>query len=101
MPATNTPRQLHDYAAAHGIDRAAWLLLSGDNASLDRLAADTGFRFRPRAGGFDHTGQITLLDEDLRVYRQIYGDNFPTQALVEPLEQLLFGGREDRRPHGW
>lgn len=92
---SDTPRQLRAYADAHGIDRADWELLSAPAPTIDRLAADTGFSFIARAGGFDHVSQTTLLDPEGRVYRQIYGIDFPPQALVEPLKQLLYGQRSD------
>ncbi|MCX7383365.1 MAG: SCO family protein [Alphaproteobacteria bacterium] len=91
---SDTPKQLRAYADMHGIDRDGWEFLSASTATIDRLAADTGFRFIPRAGAFDHTTQVTLIDQEGRVYRQIYGEDFSTQALVEPLKQLVYGQRE-------
>jgi len=91
----DTPRQLRAYASTHGIDRGDWAFLSAPAATIDRIAAETGFSFIARAGGFDHVTQISLLDQEGRVYRQIYGTDFPPQALVEPLKQLLFGQRVD------
>jgi protein SCO1 len=87
----DTPARLRDYRAAHRIERPGWLLLSTDAGSVARLAADVGFLFAPRGGGFDHLAQTTLLDADGRVYRQIYGSDFAVPALVEPLKQLVLG----------
>jgi protein SCO1 len=87
----DTPSRLRAYRAAHRIDRPDWYLLSGDVATVERLAADTGFLFAPRAGGFDHLAQTTVLDADGRVYRQVYGSDFASPALVEPLKQLVLG----------
>lgn len=94
-PRSDTPRQMRAYADAHGIDRADWELLSAPGATIDRVAAETGFSIIARAGGFDHVTQVTLLDPEGRVYRQIYGTDFSPQSLVEPLKQLLFGQRVD------
>jgi protein SCO1/2 len=90
----DTPARLAAYRAAHRIDRPGWLLLSGEHEAVDRLAADTGFLYSPRAGGFDHLAQVTIIDQDGRVYRQIYGDDFAAPALVEALKQLVFGKPE-------
>jgi len=87
----DTPARMRAYRAAHRLDRADWLLLSGEAGAVDRLAADTGFLFTPRAGGFDHLSQATVLDGDGRVYRQVYGSDFTAPALVEPLQQLVLG----------
>jgi protein SCO1/2 len=89
----DTPARLAAYRAAHRIQRPDWLFLSGGHAEVDRLAADTGFQFAPRAGGFDHLAQVTILDEEGRVYRQVYGADFAAPALVEPLKQLTLGQR--------
>ncbi|HEY7581444.1 MAG TPA: SCO family protein [Acetobacteraceae bacterium] len=90
----DTPARLAAYRAAHRIQRPDWLFLSAGHAEVDRLAADTGFEFAPRAGGFDHLAQVTVLDEEGRVYRQVYGADFAAPALVEPLKQLTLGRRE-------
>ena len=87
----DTPSRMRDYRTAHRIDRPGWRLLSADPPAVERLAADTGFLFAPRAGGFDHLAQTTMLDADGRVYRQVYGSDFSAPALVEPLKQLVLG----------
>jgi protein SCO1/2 len=87
----DTPARMRAYRAGHAVDRPGWWFLSADATTIERLATETGFRFKPRAGGFDHLAQVTLLDAEGRVYRQIYGDNFSPQLLVEPLKELVFG----------
>jgi protein SCO1 len=88
----DTPQRMHDFARAQGIDRPNWRFLSAEPPTIERLTAELGFRFAPAAGGFEHLSQTSLIDADGRVYRQIYGTNFPPQALVEPLKRLVFGG---------
>jgi protein SCO1/2 len=39
--------------------------------------------------GFDHVLQVTLLDAQGRIYRQIYGDELSADAIGEPIKQLL------------
>jgi protein SCO1/2 len=35
--------------------------------------------------------QTTILDRDARVYRHVYGDDFPVQMLIEPLKDVTYG----------
>ena len=35
--------------------------------------------------------QVSIVDAQGRVYRQIYGDRFEPPALVEPLKELIWG----------
>ena len=89
--ANDTPGRMAHYARQQRIGDAGWRVLSGDAATVNALAADLGFSFAPSPRGFDHVSQVTVLDADGRVYRQVYGDGFPTPALVEPLKELVFG----------
>src|SRR5262249_20978632 len=52
---------------------------------------DLGFSYTAIAGGFDHVAQTTIVDRDGRVYRHVYGDDFPTQMLIEPLKDTVYG----------
>lgn len=89
----DTPPRMRAFAAAHGISRANWRVASGDAATIEGLAGDLGFRYERAVQGFDHIGQVSVIDGDGRVYRQIYGASFEPQALVEPLKELVFGRR--------
>lgn len=88
----DTPQRMFDFARAQGINYRNWRFLSADAATIDRLAAELGFFYAPAAGGFDHMSQVTLIDAEGRVERQIYGADFAPQLLVEPLKRLVFGG---------
>lgn len=88
----DTPQRMRDFARAQGIDERNWRFLSAEAATIERVAAELGFLYAPAAGGFDHLSQTTLIDAEGRVYRQIYGTDFPPQLLVEPLKDLVFGG---------
>jgi len=35
--------------------------------------------------------QVTVVDANGRIYRQIYGENFDIPMLIEPLKQLITG----------
>lgn len=55
------------------------------------LARDFGFSFVATAAGFDHLLQLSVVDAEGRIYRQIYGDAYAADSLTEPLKQLIAG----------
>jgi protein SCO1/2 len=92
----DTPERMRAFARSQGVDLPNWLFLSADQPTVDRLAADLGFAITPSAQGFDHLAQVSVIDPEGRVYRQIYGGAFEAPALVEPLKELVYGTRS-----GW
>ena len=86
----DTPERMRMFAADRGIDRRDWHFLSGDEATIRALTEELGFIFFPSPRGFDHLAQTTVIDAEGIVYRQVYGQAFPTPALVEPLKELIF-----------
>lgn len=87
----DSPAALRAFANQQGVYLPNWRFLSPDAQSLGALAGDLGFSFAESAGGFDHITQVTLLDQQGRVYRQIYGEGVPLPQLVGPLKELLTG----------
>jgi protein SCO1/2 len=87
----DTPAQLDAFARTQGIDLSGWRLASADAGTIKALLHDLGFSYDAAAGGFEHITQTTILDAEGRVYRQVYGDNFPDQIFIEPLKELVFG----------
>ncbi|MCC6948396.1 MAG: SCO family protein [Bradyrhizobiaceae bacterium] len=87
----DTPMRMAAFARAQGVDFPNWLFLSGDDASVSKLAEDLGFSYTAMAGGFLHAAQTTIVDRDGRVYRHVYGDDFPIQMFMEPLKEAVYG----------
>ena len=87
----DSPAAMKAFARKNGLDTANWLFLTPEADSLPGLVADLGFRYEATVAGFDHLLQVSILDRDGRVYRQVYGDDFPIQVFVEPLKELVFG----------
>jgi protein SCO1 len=79
------------YAKQRGVSRSNWKFLSGDLADIVGVTDALGFVYFSSAKGFDHLSQVTVLDKDGTVYRQIYGENFEVPQLVEPMKELIFG----------
>jgi protein SCO1/2 len=87
----DTPARMAQFAAVQGIRLSNWRLASGDAASLEALLRDVGFSYEAVAGGFDHVAQTTIVDRDGKVFRQVYGDDFPVQMFIEPLKDTVYG----------
>lgn len=86
------PARLTGFANKHRLAGIKdWRLASADPATTEALLTDLGFSWRSAAGGFDHVTQTTILDAEGRVYRQVYGENFPLPVLMEPLKDLVLG----------
>ncbi len=93
--AEDTPDRMRLFARDRGIDDPDWHFLSGDPASIDALAEDLGFLYQASITGYDHLMQTTIIAGDGRIYRQVYGQDFPATALVEPLKELVFATPPD------
>ena len=74
----DTPARMAQFAARAGREAAP---TGGLRAAMPRtmsaLLRDLGFSYAAVAGGFDHVTQTTIVDRDGRIYRQVYGDDFP------------------------
>jgi protein SCO1/2 len=87
----DTPMRMAAFARAQGVDLPNWKFLSAEGATVSDLAKELGFSYSAYSGGFVHTTQTTILDRDGRVYRQVYGDDFPIQVFMEPLKEAVYG----------
>jgi protein SCO1/2 len=87
----DTPMRMAAFARAQGVNLPNWRFLSGDEAAVAALAKDLGFTYVASGGGFLHVAQTTIVDSSGRVYRQVYGDDFPIQVFMEPLKEAVYG----------
>ena len=87
----DTPMRMAAYARAQGVDLPNWRFFSGDSATISALAKELGFTYVASSGGYLHISQTTIVDRDGRIYRQIYGDDFPIQVFMEPLKEAVYG----------
>lgn len=88
---TDSPQALKSFAAQYGINMPNWDFLSPPAAIVPNLARDFGFLYVATAAGFDHLLQVSVVDAEGRIYRQIYGENYSADYLTEPLRQLITG----------
>jgi protein SCO1/2 len=85
----DSPQALKAFALQHRINQPNWEFLSPHASTVQPLAREFGFSYVATPAGFDHILQVTLLDADGRIYRQIYGDELNADSLGEPLKQLM------------
>ena len=85
----DTPQALKAFALQHRINQPNWEFLSPHASVVEPLAGEFGFSYVATPAGFDHVLQVTLLDAEGRIYRQIYGDDLNADSLGEPLKQLM------------
>ncbi|MDP6707640.1 MAG: SCO family protein [Alphaproteobacteria bacterium] len=87
----DTPQMMRAFARTQGLDLDNWQFLSADSRTVERLTETLGFVYFPSAKGFDHLAQLSVIDAEGLVYRQVYGETFEAPFLVEPLKDLVFG----------
>jgi len=87
----DTVARMAQFASVQGIKLSNWRVASGDAATIEALLNDLGFSYRAVAGGFDHPTQTTILDRDGKIYRHVYGDDFPFPMFMEPMKDVVYG----------
>lgn len=88
----DTPARMAQFASMQGIRAPNWQVASADTATISAILRDLGFSYASIAGGFDHVTQTTILDRGGKVYRHVYGDEFPIRMFMEPLRDVVYGG---------
>lgn len=92
----DTTASMLAYGLDRGIDDPDWRFASADAATIARLADAVGFTWTATATGFQHVTQVTVVDADGIVVRQVYGQDFRPPELVEPLKSLVLARGLDR-----
>lgn len=87
----DSPEALKAFAAQFHIRSDNWEFLSPRAADVAALTRDFGFLFQATPAGFDHVLQLSLVDSQGRIVRQIYGEQLNAADLGEPLRLLLAG----------
>ncbi|MCX7167008.1 MAG: SCO family protein [Rhodocyclales bacterium] len=87
----DTPQAMKAFAFQHGIHLPNWEFLSPAAAIVDDLTKNFGFSYVATSAGFDHMNQVTLVDAEGKIFRQIYGETFTAADLAEPLKAMITG----------
>jgi protein SCO1 len=87
----DSPEAMRDFARRFGLDAGSWEFLTPFEGQLADLTGIFGFSYARTAWGFDHITQVTVVDQQGRIYRQVYGDDFSIVQLIDPLKELIEG----------
>ncbi len=87
----DSPQAMASFARQQGISAKNWEFLSPETSTISSLTRDFGFTFLATPKGFDHVTQLTVIDREGRVYRQLYSENINAQSLVSVLRDLNNG----------
>lgn len=87
----DSPQALRSFSQQYGIRLPNWEFLSPAPAIVDEVTRNFGFSYVATAAGFDHLNQVTIVDAEGRIVRQVYGEKFTAQDLVEPLKRMVTG----------
>lgn len=90
-PPADDPQAMRAFARRHDLALPRWEFLSPDVADVTPLTRDFGFVYTATTGGFDHLTQVTIVDANGRIFRQVYGESFELPMLVAPLKELVTG----------
>ena len=87
----DSPQALKDFSVQYGISLPNWEFLSPSPAILDELTSNFGFSYIATPAGFDHLNQVTMVDAEGKIFRQVYGEKFNASDLAEPLKAMIAG----------
>jgi protein SCO1 len=87
----DSPDAMVAFARQNRITESNWEFLSPDLKTVTALTSNFGFTYYATPKGFDHIAQVTVVDGNGLIYRQVYGESFDLPMLVGPLKELLSG----------
>lgn len=87
----DTADRMRVFSRQQNLGIEGWDFLATDAATIEAMSKELGFQFFPSGGGFDHLVQSTIIDGTGVIRRQVYGIEFDTPHLIEPLKVLVFG----------
>lgn len=87
----DTPEAMDMFAQRMEVDLKNWDFVSSDAETIKKISKDLGFTFfQNDEGDFNHITQTTFVDAQGKVYRQIYGEEFPNKTLLEPMRDMIY-----------
>ncbi|MDP2760416.1 MAG: SCO family protein [Sideroxyarcus sp.] len=87
----DTPEAMDMFAQRMEVDLKNWDFVSSDAETIKKISKDLGFTFfQNDEGVFNHITQTTFVDAQGKVYRQIYGEEFPNKTLLEPIRDMIY-----------
>jgi protein SCO1/2 len=95
----DSPMMMRDFSRRQNINLPNWEFASADAATMRNLTRNLGFSYEYSVAGFNHISLLTLIDQNGKIYSQVYGDRFELPSMGEPLKKLV-GNVETQYP-GW
>lgn len=95
----DSPMMMRDFANRQDIKLPNWEFASADAATMRNLTRNLGFSYEYSVAGFNHISLLTVIDQNGKIYSQVYGDRFELPSMGEPLKKLV-GNVETQYP-GW
>lgn len=95
----DSPQAMRDFASRQNIKLPNWEFVSADAVTMKNFTRDLGFSYAYSVTGFDHISQLTIIDQNGKIFRQVYGDSFELPIMGEPLKKLV-GNVQTEYP-GW
>jgi protein SCO1/2 len=87
----DSPEAMKAFATQFGIHLPNWEFLSPAAAIVDDVTRNFGFSYIATTAGFDHLNQVTFVDAEGRIVRQVYGESITAQDIAEPLKAMVTG----------
>lgn len=87
----DSPQAMKAFASQYGIHLPNWEFLSPAAAIVGELTQNFGFSYVATSTGFDHLNQVTIVDPNGKIVRQVYGETFTAADLAEPLKAMITG----------
>jgi protein SCO1/2 len=87
----DSPEAMKAFATQYGIHLPNWEFLSPAPAIVDDVTRNFGFSYIATTAGFDHLNQISFVDAEGRIVRQVYGESFTAEDIAEPLKRMVTG----------
>jgi protein SCO1/2 len=87
----DSPQALKDFSVQYGINLPNWEFLSPSASIVGELTGNFGFSYVATPAGFDHLNQVTMVDAEGKIFRQVYGEKFNASDLAEPLKAMIAG----------
>jgi protein SCO1/2 len=87
----DSPQALKDFSVQYGINLPNWEFLSPSASIVGELTGNFGFSYVATSAGFDHLNQVTMVDAEGKIFRQVYGEKFNASDLAEPLKAMIAG----------
>lgn len=84
----DTPDAVAAFARQQGSATRGWDFLTPSMDTVGALTRDFGFSYIATPKGFDHVTQLTVVDREGKIYRQLYGDGLNPQAIVAALRDI-------------